>query len=80
MRIRTRIRFPLILALPAFYTRNSFGLQNAPATIQRALVLNLFGVRWKKCLVYIDEFVIFPKNNHQQVKDIDEVQKLLPRL
>ena len=41
------------------YKRMPFGLRNAPATFQRALDIIQSGVRWKTCLVYMDDVVIF---------------------
>ena len=37
------------------------GLQNAPATFQRALDIIRLGVRWEICVVYIDDVMIFSK-------------------
>ena len=43
------------------YKRMSFGIRNAPATFQRALDIILSGARWKTCLVYIEDVVIFSR-------------------
>ena len=40
------------------YTRMTFGLRNAPATFQRALDIILSGVRWKSCLIYLDDVIV----------------------
>lgn len=52
------------------YTCISFGLQNAPATFQRALNVNLSGARWKTYLIYTYVVVIFSKNNPHHLKDL----------
>lgn len=59
------------------FNRMPFGLINAPATLRRALdiILNKYG--WKSCLVYLDDIIILPKNNDQNLKDIKDVQSAL---
>ena len=44
------------------YKRMPFGLTNAPACFQRALDMILTKYKWKTCLVYIDDVVIYSKN------------------
>ena len=44
------------------YRRMPFGLTNAPATIQRTLDIFLSSFKWKSCLVYLDDFIIFSKD------------------
>ena len=41
---------------------NPFGFTNAPATFQRALDINLSGLKWQLCLVYLDDVNIFSTN------------------
>ena len=36
-----------------------FGLCNAPATCERLMELMLTGLNWKKCLIYIDDILIY---------------------
>ena len=50
-----------------------FGLTNAPATLQRALDIILSGLNWQRCLVYLDDVIIFSANAEQHVKDVDTV-------
>ena len=59
------------------YTRMPFGLRNAPATFQRALDIILTGVRWKTCLVYLDDVIIFSKSMEEHVQHVDDVLELL---
>ena len=59
------------------YRRMQFALRNAPATFQRALDVILSGVRWKTCLVYIDDVVIFSNTQEEHFKHVDHVLGLL---
>ena len=59
------------------YKRMPFGLRNAPATFQRALDIILSGVRWKTCLVYIDDVVIFSKTQEEHFEHVNHVLSLL---
>ena len=59
------------------YKRMNFGLRNAPATFQRALDIILSGVRWKTCLVYIDDVVIFSKTEEEHFAQVSHVLTIL---
>ena len=61
------------------YVRMPFGLRNAPATFQRALDIILSGVRWQKCLIYLDDVIVFSKNAETHLQHVDEVLRLLRR-
>ena len=50
-----------------------FGLTNAPATFQRALDTILSPFKWKTCLVYIDDIVIFSNTVEEHIRHVDEV-------
>ena len=59
------------------HVRMPFGLRNAPATFQRALDIILSGVRWQTCLIYLDDVIVFSKNEEEHVAHVDEVLTLL---
>eukprot|EP00171_Calliarthron_tuberculosum_P018627 IDg18627t1 len=44
------------------FNRMPFGLLNAPASFQRALDIILARYKWKTCLVYLDDVIVFSKN------------------
>ena len=51
----------------------SFGLCNAPATFQRLMDKMLDGLKYKKCLVYIDDIVIFGKTFQETLDNFQDV-------
>ena len=53
--------------------RMPFGLTNAPATFQRALDLILTKYKWKTCLVYLDDVIIYSRTPVDHIKHVDEV-------
>ena len=59
------------------YVRMPFGLTNAPATFQRALDVILSKFKWKTCLVYIDDIIIFSKTVDEHITHVDEVLSAL---
>ena len=73
---REKTTFPSYLATFR-YTRMPFGLRNAPATFQRALDIILSGVRWKLCLIYLHDFVVFPRTMENHLRHVDEILTLL---
>ena len=50
-----------------------FGLTNAPATFQRALDMVLSTFKWKTCLVYLDDFIIYSKSVEEHIDHVDEI-------
>lgn len=50
-----------------------FGLCNAPATFQRMMDMVLAGLKWKSCLVYLDDIVIFSSTFEEHMKYLEEV-------
>ena len=49
------------------YTRVPFGLRNAPATFQRALVIVLSGFRWQSCMIYSDDVIVFSRGTNEHL-------------
>lgn len=50
-----------------------FGLTNAPANFQRGLDMVLSKYKWKTCLVYIDDVIIYSKSVDEHIVHVDEV-------
>ena len=59
------------------YVRMPFGLCNAPPTFQRTMDILLAGYRWKTCLVYLDDVIIFSKTFDDHVQDVRNVLNCL---
>jgi Reverse transcriptase (RNA-dependent DNA polymerase) len=55
------------------FKRIPFGLRSAPSTFQRAMDVILFGVRWKKCLCYLDDIIFFSSSIEIHVEDLHKV-------
>ncbi len=53
--------------------RMPFGLTNAPATFQRGLDMVLSKYKWKTCLVYLDDVIIYSKTVKDHINHVDEV-------
>jgi hypothetical protein len=50
-----------------------FGLCNAPATFERLMETVLRGLQWKECLVYLDDVVVFARNEQEMLAQLDAV-------
>lgn len=61
------------------YVRLPFGLSNAPATFQRAIDMILGGLKWKSCLVYLDDIIVFSRTAEDHVEHLREVFAVLQR-
>lgn len=59
------------------FKRMPFGPINAPATFQRTLDILLSGYRWKSCLVYLDDIIIFSKAMPEHVEHVRAVLQVL---
>ena len=55
----------------------SFGLCNAPATFQRLMDMVLAGVKWSRCLVYIDDIIVMGKSFHHHLLNLRVVMDML---
>ena len=59
--------------------RMPFGLTNAPASFQRALDMILTKFKWKTCLVYLDDIIIFSNTVEEHIQHVDEILDCLKR-
>jgi Reverse transcriptase (RNA-dependent DNA polymerase) len=59
------------------FLRLPFGLRNAPATFQRAIDIILSGVKWKTCLVYLDDVIVFSSSRQAHLQHVNEALTLL---
>ena len=50
-----------------------FGLCNAPATFERLMDRVLCGMRWSRCLVYLDDVISFGKSVPEAIGRLEEV-------
>jgi len=55
------------------YIRLPFGLSNALATFQRAIDMILGGLKWRSCLVYLDDIIVFSQSAGEHVEHLREV-------
>ena len=54
-----------------------FGLTNAPATFQRLMDTVLKGLQWQRCLVYLDDIIIFGKTFDDTLQNLRMVMDRL---
>jgi Reverse transcriptase (RNA-dependent DNA polymerase) len=54
-----------------------FGLRNAPGTFQRAIDNIISGIKWKTCLVYLDDVILFSSSRDMHLKHVNEALHLL---
>jgi Reverse transcriptase (RNA-dependent DNA polymerase) len=59
------------------FRRLPFGLGNAPGTFQRAIYIILSGIKWKTCLVYLDDVIILSSSRDMHLKHVNEALHLL---
>jgi len=55
------------------YIRLPSGLSIAPETFQRAIDMILGGLKWKSCLVYLDDIIVFSQSAGEHVEHLREV-------
>jgi len=55
------------------YIRLPFGRSNATATSQRAIDMLLGGLKWKSCLVYLEDIIVFSRSAGEHVEHLREV-------
>ena len=55
------------------FTRMPFGLTGAPQTFQRAMAQVLRKVNWSKCVVFMDDILVFGKTIEEHNKNLDAV-------
>ncbi|CAN8072599.1 unnamed protein product, partial [Agarophyton chilense] len=53
------------------------GLTNAPATFQRAIHILLAPFKWRTCLVYLDDIIVFSNNLDDHLEHVRDVMKIL---
>ena len=53
------------------------GTQNAPATFQRAMDVVLSGLKWKICLIYIDDILVFSDTWEEHLEHLKQVMQRL---
>ena len=61
------------------FTLMRFGLNNAPATFQRAIDIILSGVKCRSCLIYLDDVIIFSSSENEHIDHLDGVLSALSR-
>ena len=55
------------------YIRLPFGLSNAPATFQRGIDMILGRLKWKSCLMYLDDIIFFSQSPREHVEHLREI-------
>jgi len=61
------------------FFRLPFGLVNTPASFQRALDIILSGLRWRKCLVYLEDAIVFSRTVDEHIRHLGEFSILLEK-
>ena len=54
-----------------------FGFSNAPATFQRLMEKVLMSLQWKKCLVYLDDIIVFGRDLDEALANLECVMEML---
>ena len=53
--------------------RMPFDLRNASATLQRGLDMILTKFKWKRCLVYLDDEIIYSNSVEEHIEHLNDV-------
>ena len=53
------------------FTRMPFGLSGAPATFQRAMAQVMRKINWKKCVLFMDDILVFGKTIEEHDQNLD---------
>ena len=59
------------------FSRVPFGLWNAPATFYRTVDMLLSGYKWRTCLVYVDDIILFSKTKEDNLTNVREIFTIL---
>lgn len=59
------------------FVRMPFGLKNAPSTFQRVMDNILLGIQNERCLVYMDDIIVYSPTIHEHISRLTEVFKRL---
>ncbi len=75
---RPRKNLPSLAAKDVFnWRRMPFGLCNAPATFQRTIDILLTGYRWRSCLVYLEDVIVFSTTFDGHLRHVEEILRVL---
>ena len=59
------------------YKGMPFGLTNAPTTVQRTLDIALSAFKWKSCLVYLDDVIVFSQDLKSHFTHVEAILNTL---
>lgn len=55
------------------FKRMPFGLANSPASFERLMEIVLTGLQWERCLVYLDDVIVFGRSFDETLKNLTVV-------
>ena len=55
------------------FKKMPFGLCSSPASFQRMMDIVLSGLKWKSCLIYLDDVVVFAETFDEHLHKLGEV-------
>lgn len=58
--------------------RMPFGLNSAPATFQRACDMFLSGVKWQRCLINMEDVIVYSEAEKEHLHHVDRGIRQLP--